>query len=822
LTSTGNEPDATLVRLISVALELRAAGVEPRLEEVCAERRDLLPAVADAIGLAARLPEFGAPAADHRSQAGSLLGGRYRLESRLGAGSMGVVYRATDLELQRTVAVKVLRSETLPGADAVQRFTRESEVLAAIRHASVVTIHDRGCTADSAPYFVMELLEGAPLNLVIEAAAAAAADGGFDRLDGFDWLAPTFAGSMSRSGGSYLRTVVGWIAELAAGLQAVHEAGVLHRDVKPSNAFVRRSGQPVLLDFGIAARVEDLAVAEGTKTLGTAAYLAPEQLERVDPSVRADVYGLTATLYHLLTLHMPYTGTPSQILTQLHRDDPPPARSLRPDLPTDLQAILDCGMSRDPAHRYQTAAALAADLQAFLDHRPIVARPTSWATRVWRRARRSPAVRGGAAVAVVALLALGALAWRDGQLAERQARWLETWSHLPPALTLWNQRVLAGERREVAAALLDRAAEACVDPVPTRVVRAAFRLDHGDRAGATAEMAAVAASLGSPLAVEIARRYGRVGEHEAVVAVDALPEPMTEPDRYLLAFHQLRAGDTKAAGDTLAAAAGADFPPMRELQLALRIESVRAQETRGDGLEVARSVYEDAVRLEARIGRRTATTAHLIAGALICQGRHAEAKPVLAEGISLATPGYHGLHSNLAIVERRTGDLDRAVEQCRMALAINPRSAAAHETLVVTLVDRMDLDGAREALQAARVGRHVRTGLEARIAYLEARGAWRRGEAAAATAFAQRAITLSGRVPDRREAKHEMAFCAALVEGRDVFAATLAAACEDIDDPWIVRSLVLPEMPRVLDEDQASQVRRFFEAWSRHPSPEPR
>lgn len=825
MTSGGDDADATLVRLVSIALEQRAQGQEPSLDVICAERRDLLPAVADAIGLAASLPEVTWASPDLHAPRGRLFGGRYRCESVLGAGSMGVVYRATDLELQRTVAVKVLRVEVLPGEDSVARFARESQSLAAIHHRAVVTIHDRGHTEEGAPFFVMELLEGAPLNLVIEQAAAAAADGSFDRLDRFDWLGTMFDGPLPTSRASYLRIVVGWIAELAAGLHAAHEVGVLHRDVKPSNAFVRRNGLPVLLDFGIAARLDDGTAGDGTRTLGTAAYLAPEQLERVGPSVRADVYGLTATLYHLLTLQMPYSGTPSQILTQLHRADPPLARSLRPDLPRDLQAILDCGMARDPAARYPTAAALAADLQAFLDHRPIVARPTTRLGRLWRRTRRSPAVRGGAAVAVLAVLGLGAgLAWREHRTA-RQAQWLATWARLPPLLTWWNVRELTGERYAAARDLLDRAAATCVAAAPTRVVRAAFRLDHGDRAGADADMAAVAADIGSPLAVELARRYHAVASAagaNAAIAVDALPAADDEQDRYLLAFHQYRAGDLAAARATLAVPSTGEFAPVDELRLALGIELVRKQDTRSEGLDLARSIYLDAVRLETRIGRRTATTAHLIAGALISEQRYADAKPVLREGVALSTPGYHGLYSNLAIVERRTGDLDAAIEHCHLALAVNPRSGAAHETLVVTLADRADLDGARAALREAKVDQATRAGLEARVAYLEAYVAWQRGDRAAAKTFAERAVAMSGQALDRREARHELAFCNALVASSDVFTATLGAASEDVDDAWILRSLVLPAMPSELDAEQTTQVRRFLEALCRRSLPEPR
>ena len=811
--------DATLVRLVSTALELRASGIEPRLDQLCAERPELTPAVAEAIELAARLAEAGRPIVGDTALRGRLLAGRYRIEAPLGAGSMGVVHRATDLELDRPVAVKVLHADLPAGDDAEQRFARESQALAAVCHRSVVTVHDRGRTGDGEPWFVMELVDGAPLHVVIEAAVDAAASGGIAALDRRDWLLRLGIDVGAEPRLRYWRTVVGWVVDLAAGLQAAHEAGVLHRDVKPSNVLIRRDGAPVLVDFGIAARVTEVAAGDGTRTLGTAAYLAPELVERGEPTVRVDVYGLAATLYHLLTLRMPYEGSPTQILARLQRHDPVPARSIRPDLPRDLTAILERGMARRPADRYPTAAAFADDLTAFLDHRPVVARPTRCHTRLWRRARRSPAVRGGAVVAAVAALVAGVVTWRAEVQAQQRAQWLETWARLPPALTLWSHRVLEGERHRVAADLLDRAAADSVDAVPTRSVRAAFRLDHGDLAGAAEDMAAVAAELATPLATELARRY-RAATAGAPIAIDGLPAPAGESDRYLLACHQVRVGDVAGANATVAVPA--TLPALCELRLALRIGSVRGRDTWSEGIDLARSIHDEAVRLEARIGRRTATTAHLIAGALLCQGRYAEARPLIVDGIALSTPAFHGLHSNLAIVERRAGRLVDAIEQCRAALAIDPRSAAAHDTLVMALLDAMDLAGARAALDVARVGHDVRAGLEARIGYLEALAAWRRDDRDTARRLAGRALALADLAPERREARHELAFCSALVEGRDVFTAVLGAACQDTDDPWILRTLVLPELPEELDPEQTAQLRRFLEALCDDPDRDPR
>lgn len=802
--------DSTLVRLVAIALEQRASGQEVRLDEICGERRDLLPALSDAVGIAACLPELEIEASPMPSQ--RVLGGRYVCEARLGAGSMGVVYRALDLELSRAVAVKVLRSDRLAGPDAERRFATESELLASVRHSAVVTIHDRGRTEAGESFFVMELLEGAPLHVIVEEAANAVAAGGHASLDGMRWAIGLLPAPRA-SDTSYLRTAVGWVADLACGLQAAHDAGVLHRDIKPSNAFVRRNGAPVLLDFGLAARLADVGSGSGTGTFGTAAYVAPEQVVNPVPSVQADVYGLAATLYHLVTLRMPYTGTPAQILAQLQRHDPPPARTIRRDLPLDLVAILECGMNRDPARRYPTAEAFANDLRAFLAHRPVVARPTTWVTRAWRRARRSPAVRGGAVVAVLAALVLVGFELRRQGIATRRVVWLDTWAHLPPALTLWTNPVLAGDRRRVAGELLDAAAASCVEAVPTKLVRAAFRRDHGDVDGAIEDMRAVADEVGSGLAVELLRRFVAtpVG---SPVATEGLPEPTSDVDRYLLVFHRMRAGETKAVREILEAQ-GTTYAPLCEVELALRLGTVRKQATQGERLGVARAIHEEAVRLETRIGRRTATTAYLIASALVAEGRYFEAKPIFLEGIELATPEYHALFANLAVAQRRTGEHDAAVENCRRAIALYPSSAPAHETMVMTLGDRGDLEGARRALAESGLGQEARTGSEARVSYLEVREAWRRGDEDAARGLARRTLALLQRVPDRPESPHETAFCKAVLAGEDVFTATIRAASKDVDDPWILQTLVLPEMPDELDSKQTAVVRQLLEEWCR-------
>lgn len=257
---------------VARGLEEIAAGRTLDLENLCASAPDLVPAVAEALGIRDELPRLGI-AADVESRAGRLpaserrvIAGRYRLEERIGAGAMGVVYRTFDEELGRWVALKRL---AVPGHGPIRpelraRFLREAEVAAGIDHPHVVSVFDRGAQASAAGedgedelFVVMELLQGRSLAGVLAAASAYAEERGWRAmLRDTDWLAEALAVDPADVTDGYLRHVVRWIAEVSEGLESAHEAGVVHRDVKPSNIFIAcspgRAPRAVLLDFGIA------------------------------------------------------------------------------------------------------------------------------------------------------------------------------------------------------------------------------------------------------------------------------------------------------------------------------------------------------------------------------------------------------------------------------------------------------------------------------------------------------------------------------------------------------------------------------------------
>lgn len=299
----------------------------------------------------------------------------YEFLHELGRGTMGVVWLARDRALDRLVALKV----AAPGAAGWgARLLREGRVAASLRHPHIVAVFAMG-GEDAQPFLAMEFIEGGSLDV---------------RL---------------REGPLPVRQAAAIAEKMAAALAFAHEAGVLHRDVKPSNIMLDGDGNPLLADFGLAAAL----AGSGDLTLpghvvGTPAYLAPEILGGAShASAASDVYGLGAVLYACLTGRAPFVGeSAGAILAQLPNVDPPAPHLLRSGLPRDLEVICLKCLEKAPHRRYASAELLRADLRAFLEGRPITARPVGWAGRLGRLARRHPGLSAALTVAFACLLAL--------------------------------------------------------------------------------------------------------------------------------------------------------------------------------------------------------------------------------------------------------------------------------------------------------------------------------------------------------------------------------------------------------------------------------
>jgi tetratricopeptide (TPR) repeat protein len=305
--------------------------------------------------------------------------GDFELQRELGRGGMGVVHEARQRSLGRRVALKLLAPEFAADPSRVARFRREATTLAQLGHPHVVRVFDAG-TDDGQPWLAMELIEGESL----------------------DHRLQRWRENGGHRDGS-LRQVVSDLLLVANALAHVHQLGILHRDVKPANVLFAADGSPRLTDFGLARPALAPSLTQAGVLAGTPHYLAPEYVQHGTANAQGDVWALGASLYEAITLQRPFAvPTDLAVLQRVLHDDPVDPRRLSPGLPNDLAAIVLRALEKDPARRYPTMAAFAADVQAFLDLRPTVARPLSRWRRLRRWVRREP---WRAALAVVAALA---------------------------------------------------------------------------------------------------------------------------------------------------------------------------------------------------------------------------------------------------------------------------------------------------------------------------------------------------------------------------------------------------------------------------------
>ncbi|MCA8953364.1 MAG: protein kinase [Planctomycetes bacterium] len=670
--------------------------------ELCREHPELATAVGEALGLRGGLPSLHDRAQEVQDRRGEVLAGRYRLEQCVGQGAVGMVFRATDLQLPREVAVKVLHRQIGSGVrrspEVEARFRREAELLAQHEHRHIVRIYDHGRTDDGTQFLVTELLRGVSLQQVLEASdealAGRASSASFARID---WLRALLPDAELET--TYLQQIVKWIDELASGLAIAHADGVFHRDIKPSNVFLRADGSAVLLDFGIAAREGDAAMTLPHAIVGTPCYMAPEQAAgRPEPRPSIDVYGLTATLYHLLTLRPPHEGDLQTVLAAVRTSDPEPAVHLHPGLPRDLQAILDCGLEHDLGRRYSDIRALGDDVHAFREHRPVSVRPLGAARRFARGCARRPArslafLLGAALVAAMAVLAP---LWATAEAHAMAREKAELLAHLPADLAVegWpDQRALipVAERQKVVGEL-DRLLELDPGNRYVRVMRAAERLDGGDPAGAADDFAELGRRAESAYLREVAARYRSVAERTATesakpmghnaIDLEGLPPPERGADFFVAGFHALRAWNFDRADELLSQCA--EFVPARDLRLLARLGSKRPD---------PEALLAEAGWLEGHYGQPTARTRHVMAVAMIFMRKYDRAVAYARESLELR-PDRHGPWNNLGLALLRTGRLEEAKAALEKAVSLRSWFPNSLGNLCQTLRDLGDFEGA--------------------------------------------------------------------------------------------------------------------------------
>lgn len=307
----------------------------------------------------------------------------YEILGELGRGGMGVVYLARQLGLNRLVAIKMVLAGGFAGPAQRRRFKLEAQAVARLHHPNIVQIYDVG-EQDEQPYFTLEYVENGSLSDCI-------AKGVF---------APREAAKL--------------IEMIAQAMHCAHERGIIHRDLKPGNILLTREGTPKITDFGLAKLVDDDTAHTRTgSVVGTPSYMAPEQALGQNKAIgpAADIYALGSILYETLTGRPPFRGdTPMDLLLRLANEDPEPMSRLRPGVPRDLETICLKCLQKEPRKRYPTALALAEDLQHFLAHEPIRARPT----RLWERSlkwiKRRPTKAALVICFLVAAIAFSGLA----------------------------------------------------------------------------------------------------------------------------------------------------------------------------------------------------------------------------------------------------------------------------------------------------------------------------------------------------------------------------------------------------------------------------
>jgi formylglycine-generating enzyme required for sulfatase activity len=326
--------------------------------------------------------------------------GTFRIVREIGRGGMGVVLEAVEEPLGRRVALKVLPPELLSSPQARARFRREAELAARVDHSGIATVYGAGVEADQ-PWIAMRYVEGRTLSRSIAEA----------RKEGSACVRLAPEGTSEREAAL---AVARLCAKVARALQAAHEHGVVHRDVKPSNIMVAPDGTPVLLDFGLAiAETQDgRSLTRTGHTAGTPAYLPPETVggEVARPDAQGDVYSLGVAMYECLALRRPFEApTHAALYRAILSAAPADLRRSNRAVPRDLAVVVATAMERDRARRYRSAAALADDLEACVAGRPIAARPVPPLGRALRWVRREP--RLALATAAAILIAIGGLAW---------------------------------------------------------------------------------------------------------------------------------------------------------------------------------------------------------------------------------------------------------------------------------------------------------------------------------------------------------------------------------------------------------------------------
>ncbi|HSB03416.1 MAG TPA: protein kinase, partial [Anaerolineales bacterium] len=272
---------------------------------------------------------------------GKKLSNRYLIDEILGQGGMSAVYRASDPNLKRVVAIKIIHSHLSTDPDFVQRFEEEAAAVAQLRHHGIVQVYDFN-QDDGVYYMVLEFVPG-----------------------------ETFQDHLKRLNADGRRLSIGkaveYMADLCDAVDYAHRRGMIHRDIKPANIMLNLMGQAILMDFGIAKMVGSQRHTATGAVVGTAMYMSPEQIKGEHPDRRTDIYSLGVTLFEMVSGRPPFQADSAMTLMMMHINDPvPDPKKLNPEVPDDLVAVINKALAKNPNDRYQTAAEMASALRNVL------------------------------------------------------------------------------------------------------------------------------------------------------------------------------------------------------------------------------------------------------------------------------------------------------------------------------------------------------------------------------------------------------------------------------------------------------------------------
>jgi len=272
---------------------------------------------------------------------GKTLSNRYVIEEMLGQGGMSAVYKATDPNLKRVVAVKVIHSHLSTDSDFVKRFEEEAASVAQLRHPGIIQVHDFN-RDDDTYYMVLEFVPGETIQ---------------DHLKRLNDQGRKLSSAKA----------IEYMASICDAVDYAHQRGMIHRDIKPANLMLNTLGQAILMDFGIAKIVGSQRHTATGAVVGTAMYMSPEQIRGEQPDRRTDIYSLGVTLFEMVSGRPPFEADSAMTLMMMHMHDPVPnVKNLNPDVPDALVTVINKALAKDPNDRYQTAAQMAAALRNVL------------------------------------------------------------------------------------------------------------------------------------------------------------------------------------------------------------------------------------------------------------------------------------------------------------------------------------------------------------------------------------------------------------------------------------------------------------------------